>query len=176
MPFDEVSYFAGFGQAPSNISYWGLKNKQAVAKLVANLKQVDFVPIEGDAPGLIANGEAGRMDMQKANAKNPWRGMMGQASFVLPLETALIQASSATGMKTLAQTTPSVADSEVVAASLAGLKEGVPADRGQIVQAVVISPILGLAAVDPAKVLLSTNGDMDIAKQNLCLLYTSRCV
>ena len=60
--------------------------------------------------------------MQKANAKNPWRGMMGQASFVLPLETALIQASSATGMKTLAQTTPSVADSEVVAASLAGLK------------------------------------------------------
>lgn len=167
VPFDEVSYFAGFGQAPSNISYWGLKNKQAVGKLVANLKQVDFVAVDGDAPGLIANGEAGRMDMQKANAKNPWRGMMGQASFVLPLDTALIQASSATGMKTLAQTAPSVADSEVVAASLAGLKEGVPADRGQIVQAAVISPVLGLAAVDPAKVLLSTNGDRDIAKQNL---------
>ncbi|MCH5904196.1 hypothetical protein MMA96_25670, partial [Salmonella enterica] len=35
VPFDEVSYFAGFGQAPSNISYWGLKDKKAVGTLVA---------------------------------------------------------------------------------------------------------------------------------------------
>ena len=42
-----------------------------------------------------------------------------------------------------------------------------PADRGQIVQAAVISPIMGLATVDPAKVLLSTSVDADIAKQNL---------
>lgn len=165
--FDEVSYFAGFGQAPSNISYWGLKDKKAVGKLVASLKQGDFAAVDGDAPGLIANDGEGKMNMQKANQKDPWRGMMGQASFVLPLDTALIQASSATGMKILAQPTPSVADSEVVVASLAGLKEGVPADRGRIVQAAVISPIMGLAAVGPAKVLLSTNGDADIAKQNL---------
>ena len=166
VPFDEVVYFAGFGRAPSNISYWGLKNKAAVGKLVASLKQGDFAAVDGDAPGLIANDGEGKMNMQKANQKDPWRGMMGKASFVLPLDTALIQASSATGMKILAQSTPSVADSEIVAVSLAGLKEGVPADRGRIVQAAVISPIMGLAAVDPAKVLLSTNGDADIAKQN----------
>jgi hypothetical protein len=165
--FDELSYFAGFGQAPLNISYWGLKDKQSVGKLVASLKQTDFAAVDGDVSGLLANDGAGKMDMKKANPKDPWRGMMGKASFVLPLDTALIQASSATGMKILAQPTPSVADSEVVAASVAGLKEAVPSDRGQIVQAAVISPVMGLASVDPGKVLLSANADIDIAKQNL---------
>lgn len=165
--FDELSYFAGFGQAPLNISYWGLKDKQSVGRLVASLKQTDFAAVDGDVSGLLANDGAGKMDMKKANPKDPWRGMMGKASFVLPLDTALIQASSATGMKILAQPTPSVADSEVVAASVAGLKEGVPSDRGHIVQAAVISPVMGLAAVDPGKVLLSANADIDIAKQNL---------
>lgn len=167
VPFDEVAFFAGFGRAPANISYWGLKNKEAVGELVASLKRIDFAAVEGDAPGLIANDNEGKMNLQKANQQDPWRGMMGMPSFVLPLDRALIQASSAKGMQTLAQPTPSVADSEIVAASLAGLKEGVPADRGQIVQAAVISPIMGLAAVDPAKVLLSTSVDADIAKQNL---------
>lgn len=165
--FDDVSYFAGFGQAPANISYWGLKDKQAVDKLVAGLKQGDFAAVDGDVPGLIANGAAGAMDMKKANQKDPWRGMMGKTSFALPLDTALIQASSAAGMKILAQPTPSVADSEVVAASVAGLREGVPAGRGHIVQAAVISPVIGLTAVDPAKVLLSSGGDIEIAKQNM---------
>lgn len=165
--FDELSYFAGFGQAPSNISYWGLKDKQAVGKLVASLKQGDFAAVAGDVPGLLANDAEGKMDMKKANPKDPWRGMMGKASFILPRDTVVIQAPSATGMNILAQPAPSVADSGVVAAAVAGLKEGVPAGRGRIVQAAVISPLMGLAAVDPAKVLLSTNADADIAKQNL---------
>lgn len=164
---DEVLYFAGFGQAPSNVSYWGLKDKQAVEKLVANLKQDDFVAVDGGVPGLIANGAEGAMDLKKANPKSPWRGMMGKASFVLPLDSALIQAPSAGGMKSLAQPKPSVADSDAVAAAVAGLQEGVPANSGRIVQAAVISPVMGLNAVDPAKVLLSANGDIDIAKQNL---------
>ncbi|MBB1626418.1 hypothetical protein A9974_14400 [Achromobacter sp. UMC71] len=165
--FDDVSYFAGFGQAPANISYWGLKDKQAVAKLVADLKQGDFAAVDGDVPGLIANGAAGAMDMKKGNPKDPWRGMMGKTSFVLPRDTALIQASSAADMKRLAQPAPSVADNEIVAAAVAGLKEGVPADRGRIVQAVVISPVIGLAAIDPAKVLLASGADINTAKQNL---------
>lgn len=165
--FDDVVYFAGFGQPPSNVSYWGLKDQKAVGKLVASLKQGDFAAVEGGVSGLIANGGAGQMDLKKANPKDPWRGMMGKSSFVLPLGSALIQAPSGEVMPMLAQPVPSVADSEIVATSLAGLKKGVPADRGRIVQAAVISPIMGLAAVDPAKVLLSTNGDIDIAKQNL---------
>lgn len=165
--FDDVSYFAGFGQAPANISYWGLKDKPAVDKLIAALKQGDFTAVDGEAPGLLANGVAGAMNMKKANAKDPWRGMMGKASFVLPLNTALIQASSPEGMKVLAKPTPSVADSGLVAAAVAGLKEGVPADRGRIVQAAVISPVMGLGAVDPAKVLLSSGGNINTAKQNL---------
>jgi len=167
IPFDDVSYFAGFGRAPLDISYWGLKDRQSLGKLVGSLKQADFAAVDGDVAGLIANDGADKMDMKKSNPKDPWRGMMGKASFVLPLDTALIQASSAKEMKILAKPTPSVADSEVVAAAVAGLKEGVPSDQGRIAQAAVISPVMGLSAVDPAKVLLSANADMDSAKRNL---------
>lgn len=167
IPFDELSYFATFGQAPGNITYWGMKDRKSVARLVDRLKQADFSPVGGDVPGVLANGEANKMDMKKANPKDPWRGTMGKASFVLPLDTALVQASAATGMKLLAKPTPSVADSAVVAASVAGLKEAVSSDRGQIVQAAVISPVLGLEGVDPAKVLPATPADFEAAKRNL---------
>lgn len=84
----------------------------------------------------------------------------------MPLDAVLIQAPAPDGMKILSQPAPSVADSEVVAASLAGLKEAVPADRAQIVQAALISPVLGLSAADPAKVLLSPLADAETVKEN----------
>lgn len=166
VPFDSLSYFAAFGEAPGNITYWGLKDKPAVDEFVGRLKQGDFAAVDGAVPGLLANGKPQQMNLQKANAKDPWRGSMGKTSFVLPLGAALIQAPSADGMNVLSQPSPSVADSEVIAASIAGLKEAVPSGRGQIVQAAVVSPVLGLAAVDPAKVLLSPQADMETAKQN----------
>lgn len=167
IPFDELSYFAAFGRAPGNVTYWGLKDKQAVGQFVDRLKQGDFAAVDaGGVAGVLANGEANQMDLKKANPGDPWRGAMGKASFVMPLDAALVQAPAPDGMKLLAQPAPSVADSEVVAASLAGLKEAVPADRGQIVQAAVISPVLGLSAVDPAKVLLSPRADAETVKEN----------
>lgn len=166
VPFDDISYFSAFGRAPANISYWGLKDKKSVEKLLDNLTQADFSAV-GDVPGLVANGEANMMNIKKANASDPWRGMTGTASFVLPLDKAVIQASSATGMKILARPEPSVADSEIIAASVAGLKDAVPSSSGQIVQAAVISPVFGLEGIDPAKVLPATPGDIDAAKQNL---------
>lgn len=173
IPFDELSYFAAFGQAPGNITYWGLKDSLSAGKLVDRLKQADFATVDGDVAGLIANGEANKPDMKKANPRDPWRGTMGRATFVLPLDTALVQAPAATGMKVLAQPKPSVSDSEIVAASIAGLKEAVPASSGQIVQAAIISPVLGLQAADPAKVLSSTPGDLEAAKQKLKALAES---
>ncbi|MGE8680164.1 MAG: hypothetical protein ACN6PE_16230 [Achromobacter marplatensis] len=167
IPFDELSYFAAFGQAPGNITYWGMKDGKSVGKLVNGLKQADFSAVDGDVPGVLANGEAQKMDLKKANPRDPWRGSMGKASFVLPLDTALVQAPAATGMKILAKPTPSVLDSEVVAASVAGLKEAVASDRGHIVQAAVISPVLGLEGVDPAKVLPANPADVETAKRNL---------
>ncbi len=171
--FDELSYFAGFGQAPGNVAYWGLKDRQAADKLVDRLKQAGFAAVNGDVAGLIANGEANKPDMTKANGRDPWRGTMGSASFVLPLDAALVQASAPTGMKMLGQPKPSVADSEIVAASLTGLKEAVPAANGQIVQAAIISPVLGLQAADPSKVISSSPGDMETAKQKLKALAES---
>ncbi|WP_234015651.1 hypothetical protein [Achromobacter spanius] len=167
IPFDELSYFAGFGQSPSNVTYWGLKDKQAAAKFVDRLKQAEFKPVDGDVAGLMANGEPNKPDLTKATGQQPWRGTMGMPTFVLPLDTALVQAAGPTGMKTLSQTAPSVADSEIVAAAVAGLKEAVPADGGKIVQAAVISPVFGLQGVDPAKVLSGSPADLDSAKQKL---------
>lgn len=167
VPFDEISYFASFGRAPGNVTYWGLKDKQAVGQFVDRLKQGDFAAVDaGGVAGVLANGKANQMDLKKANPADPWRGAMGKASFVMPLDAALVQASAPDGMKRLARPAPSVADSEVVAAWLAGLKEAVPADRGQIVQAALISPVLGLSAVDPAKVLLSPRADAETMKEN----------
>lgn len=173
IPFDELSYFAGFGQAPGNVTYWGLKDKDAAAKFVDRLKQGDFKTVNGDVAGLMANGEPNKPDMTKATGQDPWRGTMGMPTFVLPLDAALVQASSPAGMNALAQTTPSVAASEVVAAAVAGLKEAVPSGSGQIVQAAIVSPVFGLQAVDPAKVLSSSPGDMEAAKQKLQALAAS---
>ncbi|MBR8655296.1 hypothetical protein KDH83_18490 [Achromobacter sp. Marseille-Q0513] len=173
IPFDTLSYFAAFGQAPGDVTYWGLKDKQSAAKLAASLKQADFTEVGGGVPGLIANGEANKMDMTKASGRDPWRGDMGKASFVLPLDTALVQASAPSGMAALAKPAPSVADSGIVAAALNGLKVAVPAGGGRIVQAAIISPVLGLAAVDPVKVLSSAPGDTDSAARKLKALAES---
>lgn len=167
IPFDELSYFAGFGQSPSNVTYWGLKDKPSAAKFADRLKQAEFKPFDGDVAGLLANGEPNKPDMTKATGQQPWRGTMGMPTFVLPLDTALVQAAGPTGMKALSQTTPSVADSEIVAAAVSGLKDAMPSDGGRIVQAAVISPVFGLQGVDPAKVLSGSPGDLDGAKQRL---------
>lgn len=167
IPFDELSYFAGFGQSPSNVTYWGLKDKQSAAKFVDRLKQAEFKPVAGDIAGLLANGEPNKPDMTKATGQQPWRGTMGMPTFVLPLDTALVQAAGATGMKALSQPAPSVADSEIVGAAVAGLKDAVASDGGRIVQAAVISPVFGLQGVDPAKVLSGSPGDLEGAKQKL---------
>ncbi|CAB3651596.1 hypothetical protein LMG26690_00087 [Achromobacter animicus] len=167
IPFDELSYFAGFGQSPSNVTYWGLKDKPSAAKFADRLKQAGFKPVDGDVAGLLANGEPNKPDMTKATGQQPWRGTMGMPTFVLPLDTALVQAAGPTGMKTLSQTAPSVADSEIVGAAVTGLKDEVPSDGGRIVQAAVISSVFGLQGVDPAKVLSGSPGDLESAKQKL---------
>ena len=164
--FGALSYFAAFGQAPGNVTYWGLPNEQAGQALIKALKDTDFKDVAGDVSGLVANGEANKLDFTKANAGNPWRGATGASSFVLPLNAALVQASSPSDMKELAQPNPSVADSEIIVAALDGLKDAVPAGSGQIVQAAIISPIFGLQDVDPAKILTASPDDIETLKQN----------
>lgn len=164
--FDELAYFAAFGQAPDSVTYWGLQNKQATLSLVNALKDTDFFEVDGDIPELVANGEANKLDFLKADAGSPWRGATGASSFVFPLDNALIQASSGSEMNALAQPTPSVADSEIIAAALDGLKDVVSSGGGNIVQAVIISPIFGLDGVDPAKILPSSPDDTETAEKN----------
>ncbi|WP_421522236.1 hypothetical protein [Ochrobactrum quorumnocens] len=165
--FDDVAYFASFGQAPASVTYWGLKDQAGVKNLLESLKQSDFVAVDPTVPGLLANGEAGKMDLSKANAKDPWRGSMGTARFVLPLEHALVETSAADGIKQLAQPSPSAAESAVTLTAVAGLDYAMATGQGDIVQAAVISPIFGAEAIDPEKLLAAAALDQDAARQQL---------
>lgn len=79
VPFDELSYFAAFGKEPGNITYWGLKDKQAVGRFVDRLKQGDFTAVDaGGVAGVLANGAAHERDLKKGNPRDPWRGYMGK--------------------------------------------------------------------------------------------------
>jgi hypothetical protein len=147
--FDDVAYFAAFGQAPGTVTYWGLKDQDRVSQLLESLKSSDFAA--GDP----------------ANAKDPWRGTMGTARFVLPLGQALVDTASADAIKQLAQPGPSVAESDVILTAIAGLNHAVAPDEGAIVQAAVISPILGAEGIDPEKLLAAAALDHDAARQQL---------
>ena len=163
---DELSYFAGFGQSPATVTYWGLSNEQAVQSLTAALKQTDFVPVEGGTSGLLANGEANKIDFTKRDPQSPWRGATGATSFILPVNDVVIQASSDSTAITSSQSQPSIADSEVIKAALSGLKDAIPSKDGHIIQAAIISPLMGLNDIDPIKILPSSPSDIETAKQN----------
>ncbi|WP_079210830.1 hypothetical protein [Brucella pituitosa] len=163
--FDDVAYFAAFGQAPGTVTYWGLKDQASVAQLLESLKSSDFVAGDPAIPGLLQNGEAGKMDLSKANAKDPWRGTMGTARFVLPLGQALVDTASAEAIKQLAQPSPSVAENDVILTAIAGLNHAMAPDEGALVQAAVISPILGAEGIDPEKLLAAAALDHDAAQK-----------
>ena len=165
--FDDVAYFAAFGQAPANVTYWGLKDKASAAQLLESLKQSDFAAVDPAVPGLVANGEAGKLDLSKANAKDPWRGAMGTARFVMPLEHSLVETSAAEAIKQLAQPSPSAAQSNVILTTITGLDHAMAPDEGEIVQAAVISPIFGAEGIDPEKLLAAAALDQDAAQKQL---------
>ncbi|MGW6780690.1 hypothetical protein ACWF50_22040 [Brucella pseudogrignonensis] len=165
--FDDVAYFAAFGETPTSVTYWGLKDQASATQLLEKLKKSDFVGVDPTVPGLVANGEAGKMDLSKANAKDPWRGAMGMARFVLPLGHTLVETPAADAIKQLAQPNPSAAESEVMRTAIAGLDQAIAAGEGTIVQAAVISPVFGAGAIDPEKLLAAAALDADAAGKRL---------
>lgn len=164
--FDDLQYFIAFGQQPAAVTYWGLDSEQSTAQFLVRLGQAGFKKVDGSATGLLANGEARKIDITKVDAANPWRGTMGEASFVMPHETSLVQASSPDALVELAQINTSALDSEVISTTLKGLREAGNAD-GTIIQAGVISPLFGLEASDPAEVLSASRRDFEEARRKL---------
>jgi hypothetical protein len=168
VPLDEISYFAGFGQPPFMISYWGLRDNAAAGALIDTLASRDFTEANGPVPGTLGNGEPNAIDIQNRDPANPWRGALGKSYFVVQDENAVIQAPAPEAMALLATNfEASAADSPVMTSALDGMLAAVGVDEGRIVQAMVISPAFGLGGFDPASALFSNPGDIDATRAAL---------
>src|SRR5690606_27515753 len=77
--FDAVRYFVGFGSTPHTVTIWGLADEAAAAGLLNALVKRDFVPVGSD--GALGNGEPMAVDVRNRNPSDPWRSMVGAASF-----------------------------------------------------------------------------------------------
>lgn len=153
IPLDQISYFAGFGQPPLRISYWGFDSDAAALQLIENLGQRDFVAVDAAIDGILGNGEPNFTNLANRDPANPWLGPIGKSSFVLPIDHMVIRAPAPEAMAALAQIEPSAADNAMLATALDGLSATLGVDQGHIVQAMVISPAFGLESFDPAMLL-----------------------
>ncbi len=152
--FKDINYFVGLGEPPQTVSYWGLRDEQAAARLMDALKQREFVDVPGAVPGVLGNGNPKhKMDLKKADRLNPWRGTVGKVYFVKQLGNAIAQSPAPQAMAVLTKAKPSLAENVVVSAALDGLSATTGVDEGRIIQAAVISPAFGFSASDPTKVL-----------------------
>lgn len=156
----EVDYFLGFGQAPRTVTIWGLGNEAAAETLIIALGERGFVPVDGD---ILGNGEPMAMDPAKRDPATPWRSMIGAASFVARDESVIIQGSAPEAIAAQAGLV-GAADHPIVATALAGLAE--TAGSEPVVQAMLVSPIIGMDGFDPAA-LMTPSQDLDAAWDNL---------
>ncbi|MBN4098474.1 hypothetical protein JX003_30180 (plasmid) [Methylobacterium sp. OT2] len=161
IPFEDISYFAAFGQPPARVTHWGLATKAAADTLVAKLKDRNFRPVS-TAPRILANGEPRALNLRARQPTDPWSGPMGETSAILAIDRVVAQASAAADLETRVGVGRSAADHEAVATSLTGLAAADERDPGAILQAAVVTPLMGITPDDPAALLSATT---DLAAQ-----------
>jgi len=144
---EDLDYFAFFSRLPNDIAVWGLGENERVEALLADLAARDFVPMGNGE--ILANGEPRVPNLQSRDVLDPWRGSVGQASFVLSRENALVQAFAPELLLGLGG--PGAAQHPVIGTALAGLDAAMGQDA--IMQAMVVSPMIGLAGPDLAGLL-----------------------
>ncbi|TBV06742.1 hypothetical protein [Phytopseudomonas dryadis] len=154
----EIRYFAGFGQSHFAVSYWGLADEAAAGEMMTGLAGLGFVSA-GD--GVLGNGKPNALDPSAIDPRNPWRGAVGQASFVARQGSVLIQAPAPEAMANLllGEGDAGAAGNIVVATALDGI-DGALTD-GTLIQAMLISPVLGLASIDPDRMLVPDAQNID---------------
>lgn len=163
IPFDKISYFAAFGPADARIAYWGLADAKAATDLLDTLKANGFKDVS-QSPVILANGEPRRMNLAQRAADNPWTGPMGQTSAVMALDATVAQASAPEDLSPLAGLKTRLADDETIALAMRGLDAAGRETHGQIVQAVVVTPLIGVSATDPAALLDAGKDQTQIAE------------
>lgn len=164
----EVRYFASFGTPPHDLTIWGLESAERAEALMADLAEKDFEPIsEAGLSNGLANGAPMHTDLAKRDPANPWRGEIGQASFVAAHGNAILHAAGPQSVASIQQSagSPSAAGNLIVETALSGIDQG--AGGARIVQAMLISPTLGLKAADPMVGFLSNRGDTDAIRKEL---------
>ncbi len=149
IPFDQISYFAAFGPADARIAYWGLPSAKDATHLLDVLKANKFKEVS-KSPVILANGEPRAINLAQRAADNPWSGSMGQTSAVMALDDAVAQASAPEELIKLAALKTSLADDEAIATALHGLDTVGNETHGRIVQAAVVTPLIGVTTIDPA--------------------------
>ncbi|MBU4610761.1 hypothetical protein IMZ29_09530 [Achromobacter sp. GG226] len=139
---DQLAYVAGFGMAPAEFSLWGLRSEADAKTLQAALSERGFT----QRSGILANGEDNAMDLKARAPGNPWRGPMGRTAAVAFQGNTVIQGPAAGAVRALRSPRHTAAEGPAIVAV-----EGAASAGGDIVQALVYGPALGLApAVDPA--------------------------
>lgn len=132
-----MRFVAGFGQPPQEVAIWGMADATAAGAAFEGLKQRGFAPA-GLLPGVIANGEPGRIDMAARDPENPWSGMLGKTSVVALRGAALLQAADAAAFAPVLGGT-AMAESGPGAVLLAALE----AQEGAVLQAHFSGPYPG---------------------------------
>ena len=146
-----VQFFLSHGRQPEQVIVWGLESKAAAAELAQTLRERDFEPLDN---GVIGNGEPLVMNPAQRDIGNPWRSKVGAASFVKEQGPSILQA----GIPELVTSSRNVsgggAASQILSTALHGFT-GV-ADGQTILQAVLVSPVLGMKGLDPSSVFSET--------------------
>lgn len=158
----DLRYLAGFGDAHTTVTIWGLKGEDAAASLIAALDAADFDAVGPD--GVIGNGEPLAADRTKMNTADPWRSRVGAATFAAPKGDAVIQAPVPPPLPVLFEQGPKMAERAVVNAAFEGL-EGTLGDW-LLVQAMLISPVFGLGGLD-LNAPLTIDLDLDMAREQI---------
>lgn len=157
----DVSYLAGFGEPPMTVTIWGLADEAAAGALIEALEADDFDPMEN---GIIGNGTPMTPNLQRRDPINPWRTVVGAATFAAAKGNGIIHATSPDAVANLLGDGPTAADNQIVDVALDGLAAAMGDDL--LVQAMVISPAFGLGAIDPS-IMLTPGADMDALREEL---------
>jgi len=159
---DKIRYFTGYGRPPNSVSNWGLVDADAANDMIAALKAAGFE--DAGVSGVVGNGEPQRFDLSARDPSDPWRTSVGAAQFAAAMGSNVVQAQTPQAAAVAAGKQPSLGDNPIVATALAGLDQA--AGNSQVVQAVVISPLFGMAGLDP-QAMLAPSADIEETKKRL---------
>lgn len=137
----DVRYLATVGVQPS---VWGFVSEETAASTIAALDARDFDPV--GPLGMLGNeGEDGRV-LAPAAPLDPWRGTRQRPSFLAAKGSAIVQVIAPFLLELVLRDGPTMADSAIVDAALGGLEAAL--GEGELVQAMLVTPALGLRGVN----------------------------